>query len=83
MRLIDADALLKELPIHPDNGLRSFRNASIMQRVRETVRNAPEIVLKCSECMFWDSDSGLSARMCGRWGKFTTKNEFCSRFFKP
>ncbi len=75
MRLIDADALLEQMKHRKDYVGRQSDAVCI-------VKDAPEVVCKCSECMFWDSDSGLSARMCGRWGKFTTKNEFCSRFFK-
>ena len=43
MRLIDVDALLDELPVHPDGGMRSVKEASLMIRVRETVRNAPTV----------------------------------------
>ena len=43
MRLIDADALLKELPVHPDGGMRSVKDESLMIRVRETVKNAPTV----------------------------------------
>ena len=43
MRPIDADALLNELPLHPDGGLRSFKNLEIMTRVRETIMNAPTV----------------------------------------
>ena len=43
MRPIDADALLEELPVHPNGGMRSVRGESLMIRVRETVRNAPTI----------------------------------------
>lgn len=43
MRLIDADALLKELPVHPEGGMRSIKNESLMIRVQETVKNAPTI----------------------------------------
>ena len=43
MRLIDADALLEELPVHPDGGMRSVKEACLMIRVRETVKNAPTV----------------------------------------
>ena len=43
MRLIDADALLEELPVHPDGGMRSVKDECLMIRVRQTVRNAPTI----------------------------------------
>lgn len=36
----------------------------------------------CAECRNWDSKSGLSARMCAEWGKYTTQKEFCSRAVK-
>ena len=42
-RLIDADALLEELPVHPDGGMRSVKDECLMIRVRQTVRNAPTI----------------------------------------
>ena len=42
-RLIDADALLEELPIHPDGGLRTVKEEGLMIRVRETVKAAPTI----------------------------------------
>jgi hypothetical protein len=41
--MIDGDALLEELPVHPDGGMRSVKNACLMMRVRETVKNAPTV----------------------------------------
>lgn len=43
MRLIDADALLEELPVHPDGGMRSVKEEGLMIRVRQTVKEAPTI----------------------------------------
>ena len=43
MRLIDADALLEELPVHPDGGLRTVKGECLMIRVRETVKAAQTI----------------------------------------
>lgn len=79
MLLIDKGALQKEAG-RLWNALPDWEELS--KELMKAINHAPEIVLKCEACMFWDADSGLSARMCGRWGKFTTKNEFCSRFFK-
>ena len=43
MHMIDADVLLKELPVHPDRGMRSVKEEGLMIRVRETIRNAPTV----------------------------------------
>jgi len=40
MRLIDGDELLKNLPVHPDGGMRSVKDESLMLRVRQTVMEA-------------------------------------------
>ena len=43
MRLIDGDALLEELPVHPKGGMRSVKEELLMIKVRQTVQNAPTI----------------------------------------
>ena len=54
MRLGDLDALLEQLPVHPDGGLRSVKEEMLMIRVREDIRNAPTIdavpVVRCKDC---------------------------------
>lgn len=35
--------------------------------------------IPCSECAYWDHESGLSARKCEKLGIFTTQREWCSR----
>ena len=36
-------------------------------------------VVFCNQCVHWDKGSGLTARLCGCWERFTTQAEFCSR----
>lgn len=43
MDLIDRKALLKELSVHPEGGLRSIKEEFLMLEVREEIRNAPTI----------------------------------------
>ena len=43
MRLIDADALLHELPVHPEGGMRSITEEFLMLRVRKTIEDAPTV----------------------------------------
>lgn len=43
MDLIDRKALLKELPVHPEDGLRSIKEEFLMLEVREEIRNAPTV----------------------------------------
>ena len=80
MLLIDKEALQKEAgklwTELPDG-------EELSKELMKAINHAPEVVLKCGECMFWDADSGLTARKCEQWGTFTTQNDFCSRFFKP
>jgi serine acetyltransferase len=35
-------------------------------------------VVYCNQCVHWDKGSGLSARMCRRWSRYTIQNDFCS-----
>ena len=80
MRLIDADALLEELPVHPNGGMRSVKNECLMIRVRGTIENAPTIGGWISVkdrlpeeeteylCWFGDYPLGAFAGVC-RWNK--------------
>lgn len=70
MRLIDADMLKTSFPCGE-----SVRT----ECVRATIDHAPDAIARCCECKSWDDDSGLTARMCYEWCKFTTQYEFCSR----
>ena len=36
-------------------------------------------VTQCCMCDHWDKESGLTARKCAIWGRFTTQHEYCSR----
>ena len=35
-------------------------------------------VVFCNQCVHWDKESGLTARRCGYWERYTTQAEFCS-----
>ena len=35
-------------------------------------------VVYCCQCEHWDKESGLSARMCRKHHRFTTRLEYCS-----
>lgn len=35
-------------------------------------------VVRCESCENWDTDSGLTARMCNRLGRYTTRYWFCA-----
>lgn len=57
MRLIDADALLQELPVHPDGGLRTIKEEMLMLRVRQTIEEAPTVIerpeiIRCKDCKY-------------------------------
>ena len=38
-------------------------------------------VVCCSQCVHWDKESGLTARRCSYWERYTTQGEFCSHGF--
>lgn len=82
MKLIDGDELLKNLPLHPDGGMRSIKGESLMIRVRQTVMEAPNAIGNCESCTKWDHRDGVgvSARKCEEWQKITSRREFCSRW---
>jgi hypothetical protein len=35
-------------------------------------------VVTCDQCGHWDRESGLSARMCKHWNKYTLYRDYCS-----
>ena len=35
-------------------------------------------VVRCTACRNWNGESGLTARMCSHWGKFTKQFDYCS-----
>ena len=76
MKLIDGDALSKETgklwEQMPDG-------EELSKELMKAINRAPDAVVRCCECKNWDSDSGLTARMCYEWRNFTTQFEFCSR----
>lgn len=38
-------------------------------------------VVCCNQCVHWDKESGLTARRCEYWERYTTQSEFCSHGF--
>lgn len=71
MRLIDADKLC-EFANHLN--CKSVDANDIMRFPR--VDAVP--VVRCESCENWDTDSGLTARMCYRFGRYTTRYWFCA-----
>lgn len=76
-RLIDANAL--EAEIHA--ALRDaddINGAYILNTLdaQKTVDAVP--IIRCTACKRWDSNSGLTARKCDKWGAYTKQFDYCS-----
>lgn len=70
-RLIDADKLCE---FANNLNCKSVDANDIMRFPR--VYAVP--VVRCESCENWDTDSGLTARMCNRLGRYTTRYWFCA-----
>lgn len=45
----------------------------------EPLRNPQRrCVVFCNQCDRWDKESGLTARRCTHWERFTKQHDFCS-----
>lgn len=85
MRLIDADAFtgwiiseLRKVLIRKKGCFDDITGRAAANMIGKKIDEAPGFVLCCG-CKNWDNNSGLSARMCKEWEKYTTQREFCSR----
>ena len=62
----------------------SERHGIIIARVeaRRRIREIPSVpavpVVRCTACRNWNRESGLTARMCSYWRKFTKQFDYCS-----
>lgn len=49
---------------------------------RNAIKRIPSVpavlVVRCTACRNWNRESGLTARMCSHWGKFTKQFDYCS-----
>lgn len=87
MRMIDADALLEKLPVHPDGGLRSVRDECLMLRVRQTVENTPTIDLPDAlRAAGWKEEGWISVKdrlpeMYGDYLTYTREGNVWPYFF--
>lgn len=50
---------------------------AVMNKVVDAIDNMPTISC-CEMCKHWDASSGLSARKCDKWDRFTKRYDFCS-----
>lgn len=50
------------------------------QKMVEELLTDPQrrCVVYCNQCANWDKESGLSARMCRHWSRYTKQHDFCS-----
>lgn len=87
MRLIDADALLRDMETLWDwptvNGIQTD---TALRQVMADIRNAPTVqegqnqprVTRCEECRHWDRESGLTVRKCDFQNRLTRHDWYCS-----
>ena len=89
MRLIDADALMKEVceikcgcePNECEDEYGFEKYCAIAQHIEHapTVDVVPKpFIVSCLNCIYLDHDSGLTARKCKKHNIITKQSDFCS-----
>ena len=80
--IVDGNSCPKDCPYYQEVCYgydQLMRDALALIKEQDDAPQKRTAIVRCAECRKWDSKSGLTARMCAEWGRFTTQHEFCSR----
>lgn len=80
--LISREAAIKAIEEEWDGACSEYPAGQIInetQRAIDCIDSVPAVaVVRCTACRNWNRESGLTARMCSNWGKFTKQFDYCS-----
>lgn len=80
MELIDAQTVRHAVcNVDIPEGVTEEQFYAVMNNVAGAVNKMSAATIpNCAECKHWDSDSGLTARMCYQWRRHTKQFDYCS-----